>query len=440
MERLRADAKAAMHQQARARLLEGCEIPGPVSLACEPRTGGGAVRCALSIRSTSSRLADNVAVATMAQVEQSEAKAMAEALEDAAACKRLEMHKRLEVARERLRAEVFEDCESDVVAEFVGRLAEVTGRVLPSPRPNRISLSSASRHADTPVDGVGVINGSFICSFTTDDGATIGASVRASARASSRATVSNASLRQESGGDGGGRQRARTLAGHWASGEEDGEALECEIFVELAPPSTTPACAASPLLPPRLGVKVEDWNGECVVLRVEAGGAAEREGTLRVGDVILSVDGAACTTAEDVERLVSRGGWKSGRVGKQQQVRTVGTTPSAMQALSSVGPTVGNDEQPSVYRPPSPSKELGIEHVFGRWYTLGVLRRCDRPNLRSRVLVRMPSGACETFTMAVRSTRTITYEQHSSPHARGAWRAYLLTPLRFLWPGFYTCM
>lgn len=191
------------------------------------------------------------------------------------------------------------------------------------------------------------------------------------------------------------RGRAFTLAG--ASGQGDGEVFE--IYLPMVPYEEGVA----------LGLTLEMWNGECIVLRVAPGGLAESEGSLRVGDVLRAINGVKCLTTTAAEAAL------------QPAAPSRATKPRSKRAKSGKGDSAkGRLGLPSRIIEEEEVEE-GIDHVLpskpdGGRVRLTVMRRQVNVSLQSQVLLRMPTGEWEAFTASVHSNRIVEYEQLEPPH------------------------
>ena len=355
-------------------------------------------------------------------VQEAEAKAAA-IVEEKAKEQDAEIEARLKGAEERLHKEVFEGADSDVCHEFVERLAEAKGEKPPPPknRPKRVSIIPPRASGGAPLP----TSAGLFAGMGDDDEA--GAPGEAAPKAVAAAPKA--------------RNRAFTLAGSF--GKEEGETFQVTLETE---DSTDP-----------VGLTVELWNGELVVLNIAPGSCADTEGSLSIGDVLLSIDGTACTSVDQVQRQLRGKRGKDGVFDAEEEDEATGT--GSLKASGGSGKSDGGGSTKSngskklsdkigvskakgksqmkkakpkvvtVQYAPGYTDERGIyvpgpelpaaPPREGCEFVLTVMRRPLTYTLRSDVEILMPGGAWEPFSAEVRSNRTVTYDQHKEPHLCG---------------------
>ena len=207
--------------------------------------------------------------------------AIAAKLEEADRARSAEIEARKADVEAKLRKEVFEGAETNVCQEVVERFADATGKPPPTLKKRTVTISQPNGQVVTPGGGGGgggIFGGA---NFTVPeepepDGP------KEIAKAAGPPKVD-------------GRSRRRTLAGYFAHSEGE----DFQMVIETREPNEA------------LGLTIEHWNGELVVIGIEPGSCVEEEGTLMVGDVIVAVDGVPMRSLADVERS-----FLGGRAGK----------------------------------------------------------------------------------------------------------------------------
>ena len=398
---------------------------------------------------------------------------------------------RLEEAKGKLKAEVMEGASTDVCNEFVQRLVTITG-VTPPPIPKSRRQTKSRRDSMMP-RRVTIVDPS-------EGGADQAGSGGPSQRQGMGAGGSAVGEDGEGGWDGEvavrptrptARNRAFTLAGNFVQAE--GETFQVLLLTEL--------------WDDQLGLTIESWNGECVVLRVEPGSPAEIEGSIKVGDVVTAVNGIAITSTADAAALLQvsktkadaerevreldsaalardasegRPGFgssssaarpatapagpqsplqRASTVAVMKTTKRAGSLPAMLSQSKVVQQMPGREWQTSkkklmerltdlgeedepAYRPmsrrteeeveeeaPEPEsdvyKPLSVRGVRvdlptpGRLVELQLMRRPVTINLEDEVLMKMPSGEWEAFTLEVHSNRTVVFQQQAPPHFKG---------------------
>ena len=398
MEQITTEAKQRMQsevQRARDALLASSAVSGPVELVCRP-SGGAPVSCELAHRSLEQRLAAPAAEEAMRESTRKAEARMTSHIQDTEKAKLVQLEASVESARERLEREVLNGAPTDVCQEFVQRLAEATGRSAPPPAPQpkrRVTI------VDPGVGGTAQ-SPSALAAASNATGVDDGSAVEEEATASSAVVAAAASASPPGKADP--RARRRTLAGHWT--QTDGERFE--VVLETAEARDS------------MGLTLEEWNSEVVVLRLEVGGCAYAEGSLRPGDIITAIDGVAVANTAHAQQMFKGRAGKRGRRADQHDAtvtkRAVGAGARTQAAHATTG---GGADDDGVYIPPVGDDSEELPHR-GCEFFVDVLRRPLTYNLKSEVEVRMPSGEWQRFAAEVRSNRTIFYEELAPPHVR----------------------
>ena len=360
--------------------------------------------------SVEAQLSAPTAILTLEIAEQRAEDAVAEEIAEAERVKTAAIEERRKGIEESLRGEVFDGATPAATTELAERFQQATGK----PPPSAASPSKKKRNVTISAPGGEISVPGASSSFTLSS--------------HQEAVEAPKPIKAAGPPKADGRSRQRTLAGYFALSE--GETFEVVLETEDHRDG--------------VGIAVEVWNGELVILSMAPGGCADEEGTLMVGDAIRSIDGVPCETAADCQRLLRGRPGKQGRYpspaaaadateeGEQstEQAPAAAATAPPKPKWRSQGPRGRGAERAYARAAPAPlvQDENGIYRAaekewegerLGCEYVLEVTRRPLIFTLRSEVKLRMPTGAWEAFMAEVRSNRTVMYEQIEAPNSTG---------------------